>query len=86
MSASELKEVVHRLEAAAATFSEQRKPREYLGVEDAAEFVGLSKMLLDDFRTRKPGGPPFHKVGRRIVYGVADLRVWMEAHRQEPKA
>ena len=61
-----------------------RSPREYLGVEEAAAFVGLSKVQLDEWRSRNTGGPAFHKVGRRVVYAISDLRAFMAANRREP--
>lgn len=74
-------DVMERLDAIEARLA--APPREYLGVEGAAEFVGLSKQQLDLWRMRG-GGPAFHKVGRRVLYAVADLREWMALHRREP--
>lgn len=59
--------------------------REYLSAAEAAQFVGLSKQQLDIHRMQG-GGPVFHKVGRRVLYAISDLRDWMWAHRQEPLA
>lgn len=74
-------EILERLEAIEAKIG--RPNREYLNAEEAADFVGLSKQQLDIHRM-KGGGPAFHKVGRRVLYAVADLRVWMAGHRREP--
>lgn len=76
-------EILRRLEAIEAKIG--RPEREYLGPEEAAEFVGLSKQQLDLHRMHG-GGPAFHKVGRRVLYSVSDLRAWMGAHRREPLA
>ena len=57
--------------------------KEFLKVEQAAEFVGLSKVQLDEWRS-KGGGPAWHKVGRRVLYSVHDLREFMAQHRREP--
>lgn len=30
-------------------------------------------------------GPPFYKLGRKIIYRGADLNAWAEAHRCDPE-
>ena len=57
-------------------------PREFLSVEQAATYVGLSKVSLDEWRC-KGGGPAYHKVGRRVLYSVGDLRTFMASLRKE---
>lgn len=74
-------EILERLEAIEAKIGQP--DREYLNAEEAAGFLGLSKQQLDVHRM-KGGGPPFHKVGRRVLYSVSDLRAWMASHRREP--
>lgn len=44
----------------------------------AASIVGLSPATLETLRCRG-GGPPFAKLGRRVVYRTADLRAWRDA-------
>lgn len=44
----------------------------------AADYVGLSPKTLETRRTRG-GGPPFLKLGRRVVYRKEDLDAWLEA-------
>tara|TARA_R110002110_G_scaffold185129_1_gene392184 strand:+ start:377 stop:613 length:237 start_codon:yes stop_codon:yes gene_type:complete len=73
----EVMEKLDRIEAALAT-----SKREYLPVEEAAAFLGLSKQQLDLWRC-KGGGPAFHKVGRKVLYAVSDLREFMQGQRQE---
>ncbi|MGE0294806.1 MAG: hypothetical protein AB7P97_20845 [Hyphomonadaceae bacterium] len=84
----ELSSAVARLENVAEELRalQHVRPREYLGVEEAADLLGLSKIQLDMWRTQTPGGPAFCKVGRRVMYAVSDLRDFMHAHRQEPRA
>lgn len=84
----ELSSAVARLEDVAEKLRtlQQAPPREYLSVEAAADFIGMSKIQLDMWRTQTPGGPPWCKVGRRVLYAVTDLRAFIEAHRQEPRA
>lgn len=45
-------------------------------VKEAAEHVGLSKSSLDKLRCFG-GGPRYFKLGRSVVYAVADLDAWM---------
>lgn len=52
-----------------------------LGVEDAAHHVGLSVSTLNKLRMRGDG-PIFLKLGRRVVYDVADLNAWLLSHRR----
>lgn len=47
----------------------------------AAEYVGVSKTMMDDFRS-KGGGPRYIKIGRRVLYDVADLDAWIESKKQ----
>ncbi len=83
-----LGDVCARLEGIADELKELQRtqPREYLNVEEAAAFMGLSKIQLDMWRTKTPGGPAWCKVGRRVLYCVNDLRTYMQAHRREPLA
>ena len=43
----------------------------------AAEYVGLSPATLETMRIRG-GGPPFVKLGRRVVYRRDDLDAWLD--------
>ncbi len=43
----------------------------------AAEYLGLSPATLETLRSRG-GGPPFVKLGRRVVYRQVDLDRWLE--------
>lgn len=76
-----MQEVIERLERIEAAMAASR--REYLPVEGAAAFLGLSKQQLDLWRM-KGGGPAFHRVGRKVLYAVADLRGFMDGLRREP--
>jgi predicted DNA-binding transcriptional regulator AlpA len=48
----------------------------YIRVREAAAYVGLSKSSLDKLRCFG-GGPRYSKLGRPVVYDVADLDVWV---------
>jgi predicted DNA-binding transcriptional regulator AlpA len=52
-----------------------------LPVREAAAFLGLSKSYLDKKRL-DGGGPPYLKLGRRVLYDVADLEVWAANHKR----
>lgn len=44
-------------------------------VKEAAAHLGLSKSTLDKLR-HFGGGPRYFKLGRAVVYDVADLDAW----------
>ena len=48
-----------------------------LSAKAAAEFLGVSSGLLATWRMRGDG-PPFAKLGRRVVYDAADLAKLVE--------
>lgn len=45
-------------------------------VQEAADYVGLSKSSMDKLRCFG-GGPRFFKLGRAVIYDVADLDAWV---------
>lgn len=47
----------------------------YLRSPDAAIHLGVSAKTLEKHRSYGTG-PRFHKLGRRIVYTIADLDAW----------
>lgn len=57
-----------------------------LDEQEAAEEIGMSVSYLQRDRchgktgNRTPG-PPYYKIGRRVVYKRADLHVWLEQRR-----
>ncbi len=59
--------------------------REYLNIDEAAEFIGVSRQTLDRWRMEATG-PAVHRVGRRVLYSLVDLRAFMDAHRQKSLA
>jgi hypothetical protein len=74
----EILERLERIEAALAA-----PPRAYLDTEGAAGFLGLSTQQLELWRM-KGGGPATHRVGRKVLYAVADLRSFMDGLRRQP--
>jgi len=53
------------------------EPR-YVSTQTASKVFQLSKRYLEFLRTQEDG-PPFVKVGRRVLYKVADFENWLEA-------
>jgi len=59
-----------------------------LSEAEAAEYIGMSRSFLrharmDGERFNRPPGPPFTKIGRKILYLKDDLDRWLEEHRHE---
>lgn len=52
-----------------------------LNVDGAATYTGLSVSTLNKLRVFG-GGPLFLKLGRRVIYDVADLDAWLAARRR----
>jgi hypothetical protein len=48
---------------------------------EAAAYTGLSSSTLAKYRVFG-GGPPFYKLGRRVVYDVRDLDSWVAERRR----
>ena len=55
--------------------------RTRLTVEAAATHIGLSVSTLNKLRVFG-GGPVFLKLGRRVVYDLADLEHWLSSKRR----
>jgi excisionase family DNA binding protein len=53
-----------------------RQLRPLLSVKEAADYLGVSESWLNKARCTGDG-PPFHKIGRRVLYGVAELVAWL---------
>jgi excisionase family DNA binding protein len=52
-------------------------------VRQAAEYVGVSKSLLDKLRCYG-GGPAYAKLGSSVIYSTEDLDAWLAANRHLP--
>lgn len=53
----------------------------YISVGEAAQMLGLSTSLLNKARVYG-GGPPYLKIGRRVLYEVAELENWLASKRR----
>ena len=59
-------------------------PREYLDIDGAADFIGVSRQTLDKWRMDRQG-PAYIKVGKqRVMYSVEDLRSFMTSLKVRP--
>lgn len=52
-------------------------------VRQAADYIGVSKSLLDKLRCYG-GGPAYAKLGVSVIYNTADLDAWVAARRVAP--
>lgn len=57
--------------------------RAYVDTVGAAEYSGLSKVMFEEWRSRTPGGPAYIKVGKRVLYSIADLNAFLVERRVE---
>ena len=56
----------------------------YVTVVEAAEYLTATRQTLDNWRYAK-AGPPYYRIGGRVVYHLDDLRAWVEARRVVPE-
>lgn len=73
-------EIIQRLERIEASVI--KPPREYLNIKEAADFIGVSRQTLDLWRMNAQG-PAVHRVGKRVLYSIADLHSFMADQRKE---
>lgn len=57
-------------------------PRAKLRTDLAAKYIGLSVSTINKLRLTG-GGPTYIKLGRTVVYDIADLDAWLDAHRRK---
>ena len=59
---------------------------EYLNTKEVADLTGLSKAFFEIGRSHSsPDQPPYHKIGRRVLYRRADVMKWLETRRRGHK-
>lgn len=56
--------------------------RAVLPTPEAARYIGLAYATLKRWRSTGHG-PPYVRLGSRIVYLIEDLDAWLRAHRIE---
>lgn len=57
---------------------------QFLSVAETAQYLGVASKTLEEWRREGANGPAFHKLGRRVMYRVADLERWIDSCRVEP--
>ena len=60
---------------------EARPERSFLDTRRAAKVIGMSRRTLEKWRTLGKG-PPYLKLGRRVLYSSTDLEAWIESRRR----
>lgn len=79
-----VEQIIDRLERIEGMLSAKGAvPREYLNIDEAAGFISVSRQTLDRWRMDATG-PTVHRVGRRVLYSLTDLRAFMDEHRADP--
>ncbi len=58
--------------------------RAYMTTTEVATYLRTSPATVRFWRYRKYG-PPGLKVGRRVLYAVADVETWLERRRREER-
>jgi excisionase family DNA binding protein len=56
-------------------------PGRKLSVQEAANFLGLSVSTLNKLRLTGTG-PPYMKLGRRVLYDLHDLEAWAASRKR----
>jgi predicted site-specific integrase-resolvase len=54
--------------------------KQYFSPDEAARTIGVASQTLARWRC-EGGGPPFIRVGRKIMYGATDITAWMNSRR-----
>lgn len=68
------------------TLQATQPQRRGLSEAEAATYIGMSRSFLrqarmDGKRLNRTPGPPFSKIGRKVLYLKDDLDNWLEEHR-----
>ena len=58
---------------------EHLNARRMLRTDEAAEYCGSSASTFEKLRLTG-GGPPYSKIGRRVVYRVEDIDSWLQTN------
>ncbi len=58
------------------------QPKEYFDTKQAPQRYPLSESWLAKLRVYG-GGPPYIKVGRRVLYDTTTFEAWLESRRRQ---
>ncbi len=64
-----------------APAAERTPARSFLDTRRAAKVLGMSSRTLEKWRGLGTG-PPFLKLGRRVLYSTTDLEAWIRSRRR----
>ena len=56
--------------------------RTLMSIEETAAYLNTTRGALAQARYMATG-PAFHKVGRKVVYDLADVNAWLDSNRHE---
>lgn len=70
-------EIIALLKRVEARLAEPTPQKAYLTTVEAAEYTGISKATLEEWRSKGPGGPAYVKLQSKVLYRVADLDGFM---------
>jgi Helix-turn-helix domain len=70
------------MQSATATAERLADRDENFSVIEAGAYAGLSVAYLNKLR-QVGGGPPFLKIGSRVLYRLSDLNDWLTSHRRK---
>lgn len=59
------------------------QPPTYMRRSEAAQYVGLRPQTLAKYASARRG-PPFSKLGTRVIYAKSALDAWVAAHTVRP--
>ena len=67
--------------ATSSTHDSKLSKKTLMIARDAAAYMGLANQTLAKYRVHG-GSPPFHKVGRQVMYDLADLNLWLQQRKR----
>jgi len=59
-------------------------PNALLTPDDVAAFLGIPPLTLQSWRSRRTG-PRSYRVGKHILYRLADVEAWLESQAASPQ-
>lgn len=55
-----------------------------MSIKEVAAYVGITEGHLYNMRTRRQG-PPYFKVGKKVVYRLKEVELWLQGQRHDPE-
>ena len=63
---------------------EPRPTRQFLNKRELSEFLGLSVFTIDSWVSERRE-IPFVKMGRKVMFDIADVLRWVESRKVQPR-